>query len=330
MRPRIHSVVPRGSGVEVVHGALRDNIPGYSMAHYSPKLEYFPMMLRRYHRTDVDLLHMPADHAVFLAASDVPLAITFHNYVLDAWMRRYSSPVQKLHYATDLRFFIKQALHKADSVTAVSKFTAELVGKDLGYDADIRVIPNGVDEGLFRPQNVGRRDARGKVRVLFSGNPTRRKGVQWLKEIADQLPAQVELLVTQGLRMHGKTFSSSSMYCVGAIPHKDMPTLYRDVDMVLSCTVREGMPLSIIEAMACGLPVIASDCSSLPELIDHGKGGFLCGVGDVPGFVERIGQLADSPSLCREMGQYNRHKVESCFTLSGMIDAYRLLFDEML
>ncbi|BAO43527.1 glycosyl transferase family 1 [Thiolapillus brandeum] len=316
--------------MEVVHGALRDNIPGYSMAHYSPKLEYLPVMLRRYRSTNVDLQHMPADHAMFLAASDVPLAITFHNYVLDAWMRRYSSPVQKLHYATDLRYFIKQALHKADTVTAVSQFTADLVGKDLGYGGDIHVIPNGVDEELFKPRNDGRRDARGKVRVLFSGNPTRRKGVQWLKEIADQLPAQVELFVTQGLRAHRKIFSGSSMYCVGAVPHKDMPALYRDVDMVLSCTVREGMPLSIIEAMACGLPVVASDCSSLPELIDHGKGGFLCGVGDVPDFVKRIGQLADSPGLRREMGLYNRHKVESCFTLSGMIDAYRMLFDDML
>jgi glycosyltransferase involved in cell wall biosynthesis len=82
--------------------------------------------------------------------------------------------------------------------------------------------------------------------------------------------------------------------------------------------------------MACGLPVVASDCSSLPEQVDEGKGGFLCPVGDIDAFAEKINLLADSPKLRREMGEYNRAKVEKMFTLDRMIKEYQDLFQEVL
>ena len=82
--------------------------------------------------------------------------------------------------------------------------------------------------------------------------------------------------------------------------------------------------------MACGLPVVASDCSSIPELVDPGKGGFLCPVGDVDAFAKKINILADSPRLRKEMGEYNRAKVEKMFTLERMVNEYKDLFEEVL
>jgi glycosyltransferase involved in cell wall biosynthesis len=95
-------------------------------------------------------------------------------------------------------------------------------------------------------------------------------------------------------------------------------------------TVREGLCVSVLEAMACGLPVITSNCSSLPEQIDEGKGGFLCPVGDINAFVDKINLLAKSPGLRKEMGSYNREKVLKYFTLTRMVKAYRNLFEEIL
>jgi glycosyltransferase involved in cell wall biosynthesis len=109
-----------------------------------------------------------------------------------------------------------------------------------------------------------------------------------------------------------------------------MPSVYRMHDILLSPTVREGFGLAIAEAMACGLPVVASDCSAIPELIDHGKGGFLCPVGDVAAFAEKINILADSPRLRREMGEYNRTKIEKMFTVERMVNEYKDLFEEVL
>jgi glycosyltransferase involved in cell wall biosynthesis len=109
-----------------------------------------------------------------------------------------------------------------------------------------------------------------------------------------------------------------------------MPNRYRRMDMLLMPTVREGFSLAVLEAMACGLPVIASRCSSLPEQIDDGKGGFLCPVGDVKAFAEKINLLAASPALRKEMGQYNRAKIEKEFPLDRMVKEYQQVFSEVL
>ena len=82
--------------------------------------------------------------------------------------------------------------------------------------------------------------------------------------------------------------------------------------------------------MACGMPVVASNCSSLPELISEGKGGFLCPVGDVVAFAEKINILTDAPNLRHEMGEYNRSKVEKLFTGQRMVSEYKDLFEQVL
>jgi glycosyltransferase involved in cell wall biosynthesis len=65
-------------------------------------------------------------------------------------------------------------------------------------------------------------------------------------------------------------------------------------------------------------------------LIDHGKGGFLCPLGDVKAFASAINLLAGSPGLRREIGQYNRVRVEEKFTLRRMVAEYQALFEEVL
>jgi len=76
--------------------------------------------------------------------------------------------------------------------------------------------------------------------------------------------------------------------------------------------------------------VVATNCSSLPELIDEGQGGFLCGLGDVDDFAAKINLLAENEALRQEMGAYNRTKVEDMFTLSRMVAGYSELFEEVL
>lgn len=122
----------------------------------------------------------------------------------------------------------------------------------------------------------------------------------------------------------------SNLKNLGRLAFDEMPDLYRSADILLFPTVREGFGLAAAEAMACGLPVVATDCSALPELIDEGKGGYLCPVGDVADFAEKINFLAENPGLRHEMGQYNRAKVEEKFTLDRMIKQYRELFEEVL
>jgi glycosyltransferase involved in cell wall biosynthesis len=291
MNSKIISPMGRGSGAYVIHRILERQIPGYRVIPYHANWTLVPFALRLAASfRAADLIHTVPDYAVFFYRKALPMVISFQNYVLDIWMRPYCSLLQKIHYATDLRIWTRSAIKKAQKITAVSRFTADLVRKDLKLSDPIDIIHNGVDADHFTPNPVKRNDQK-KIHVFFSGNLTRRKGAHWLPEIAKHLNRNIKIFYTQGLRTRG------------VLP--DLPNL-------------------------SGLPVVASHCSSLPEQIDEGKGGFLCPVGDAQSFAEKINLLADSPKLRNEMGGYNRGKVEERFTKDKMIAGYKNLFKNLL
>jgi len=114
-----------------------------------------------------------------------------------------------------------------------------------------------------------------------------RKGVSLLPQIAERLSPAIKIVYTRGLRGGFDLPDLPNLRCLGRKANDDMPALYRDSDILIFPSVREGFGLVPAEAMACGLPVVATNCSSLPELIDNGKGGFLCPIGDVEAFAEK-------------------------------------------
>ena len=317
-----------GNGAHVLHKMLENRIDGYRVVDYSPWWTLCPPALPLLmSRSGMSLVHTSPDYGLFFKRPGVPLVITVHNHVCDAFMRSYSSLLQKIHYATDLKWFIRRSIFMADEVVAVSRFTGNLLSEDLGLSKKIRTIYNGIDENVFTP--AMRNGIPDGIKVLFAGNLTLRKGADLLPDIADRILPGITIRYTTGLRSGMSIVPHKALECIGVVPHRKMPDIYRSMDLLLMPTVREGLPLAVLEAMACGLPVVASDCSSLPELIDHGKGGFLCPVGDVAAFAEKVNLLAESPALRREMGEYNRARVERMFTLDRMASEYEALFESV-
>ncbi|MBQ0725252.1 MAG: glycosyltransferase family 4 protein, partial [Cycloclasticus sp.] len=301
----------------------------YQVVPYSPYRTLFPPSLVPVGRQlKPTLIHTTPDYAFFHAKKGVPLVLTFHNYVLDDYMRAYSSALQNIHYQTDLKWLTKKAVNLASELTAVSQFTAKLVQKELGLDKEIRVIYNGIDEAVFVPSSKLANQK--NIKVLFSGNLSSRKGAQWLLPILNKLNPNISICYTSGLRNVKALPAHPRLVNLGRVDYADMPALYQSADILLFPTVREGFGLAAAEAMACGLPVVATDCSALPELIDNGTGGFLCGLGKVDDFAEKINFLAGSARLRKEMGAYNREKVERLFTLERMVTAYKVLFEEVI
>lgn len=322
--------MPTGSGAYVVHSLLDKHIQEYRLIGYNPYLSLFPFSLPlTVPAKGADLIHTAPDYAWFFYRKSIPLIITFHNYVLDRWIKPYCSLTQKIHYATDLRLFIRLALQKAQIITAVSHFTAGIVKQDLNISRPVKVIYNGVDVNQFTPASSSR-SASKDFRVFFSGNLNMRKGAYWLPSIVKHLKKNTRIYYTQGLQSQINLPANAGLQPIGSVPFKDMANRYRQMDLLVMPSVREGFGLAVAEAMACGLPVVATNCSAIPELIDEGKGGFLCPVGDIVAFSERINLLADSPTLRREMGEYNRAKVEKMFTMDRMIKEYKDLFQEVL
>lgn len=222
----------------------------------------------------------------------------------------------------------------ADTVTCVSQYTKRMLEKTFGY-SDIQVIYNGVNPEVFRPIEIDRDTLcrrfglAGNERILlFVGNPSRRKGADLLPKIMNRLDDSYILLMTAGLR--DTTFGGHRIRCAGKVSQEELVLLYNLCDMLLFPSRLEGFGLTVAEAMACGKPVIATNGSSLPELVVDGKGGYLCEMGNVSDFVRRIEALCDDISLMRDMGEFNRKRVCEMFTLSRMAQEYMRIYQRAL
>jgi len=326
---KIISPISSGNGACVVHQMLETHISDYRVLQYNPYLTLIPPLLYFTGRNNrADIIHTPPDYAIYHQRSNVPMVVTFHGYVLDSYIRKYSNLMQSLHYQTDLLFNTKLALSRAKIITAVSQYIANIVSKELNPDQEIRTIYNGVDESLFLPSRSVENKAVNSVKVLLGGHLSAKKGSHWVEEILNRLDSNISISYTTGLGSNRRYPPHPRLTCLGRIPYKEMPSLYKQFDMLLFPTVREGFGLFAAEAMSCGLPVVTTNCSALPELIEHGKGGYLCELGDVVGFAEKINQLAENIGLRREMGEFNRIRVEEKFTLARMIKEYKEVFEE--
>lgn len=322
-----------GSGAYVLHAELAGRMSGYRLQPFSPWWTLFPPAMKAFADPCADLIHTGADYGLFLRRRGVPQVLTLHNYVCDSFMRPYSSPLQYLHYRTDLRVFLRRSLHCAEAVVAVSRYVMDRVRDDLEIARPVRLIYNGVDEQRFVPGGKPRR--RGPLRVFFCGNLNRRKQPQLLIPLANALGEGFEIHYTAGLAgagvLHGEPDAhAATLKNLGSIRHADMPEIYRSMDVLFMPSVREGFGLCVAEAMACGLPVVAADSSALPELVENGQGGYLCPPGDLQCYVRALEDIAESSTQARQMGEYNRTRVEERFTLSRMVNEYRMLFEEVM
>ena len=136
----IFSPMPTGNGAHVVHSMLEKRILNYHLLGYSPYWEFFPFFLPVIaSQTQAKLVHTIADFGFFFKRPGIPLVLSFQNYVLDRFMKPYSTLLQRLHYNTDLRLYTKMALRGAHCVTAVSHFTGRTGAKrfkTLGFHQD--------------------------------------------------------------------------------------------------------------------------------------------------------------------------------------------------
>ena len=92
----------------------------------------------------------------------------------------------------------------------------------------------------------------------------------------------------------------------------------------------EGMPLAVLEYMAAGLPVVATDVGGLPEIVRDGETGFLVAPRDPVALAERIGHLLADPTLAREMGERGRRRQEEQFSREAMVAAVTGLYARLL
>lgn len=323
--PTISAPVVTGSGVMIVHRSLEQAIPGYHVDPLSPWTGLLPPLLRLRPSQAYAITHAQPELGPWVAHRDSTLVATFHSYSLDPELLAAMTRKQRMLHRYMIAPAVRASLKRARWITTVSDFTASLVMQQHPIRERLVIIKNGVDESLFKPAPSRRRDS---VNILFSGNPRRLKGSHHLQALAAHLPTGVLMQYTTGLRDSGVNVPAATKRLI-AIPrrtHEQMADIYQQSDILFFPTRREGLSLAVLEAMACGLPIVATRCSSIPELVEHGKGGFLFDVDDRDQMLKYLLQLATDPVLRREMGAYNRERILAGFTLRKMVDGYREVF----
>ncbi len=111
---------------------------------------------------------------------------------------------------------------------------------------------------------------------------------------------------------------------------KDIPRLIRASDIFLLTSVSEGIPLTLIEAMAARRPVVSTHVGGVGEVVDEGKTGLLAPSGNAPALADHLLSLANNPSLRQEFGRLGRRRAEELFSETQMMERYDRLYHETI
>jgi sugar transferase (PEP-CTERM/EpsH1 system associated) len=236
------------------------------------------------------------------------------------------------------------AWRQVDQVLSVSSRLAERMSDEVGVPLDrIRVIRNGVNLGRFTgsadragraafgvPEGglligaVGRLvDVKDHAALIDAVYELRRRGHNALAVISGDGPLRGELaarIARMGLE--------SSVRLLGHRP--DVEAVFAAVDVFVQPSKSEGMSNTILEAMASGLPVVATRVGGADEMVVDGETGVLVPAGDGAALIDALDRLASRESLRRAMGRAGRIRAHRDFSLQHMVSAYQSLYCDVM
>lgn len=294
--------------------------------------ELWPWAMNRRSRppgTDVVLAN--SWNAFAFVHAGVPLVVVAHHCVLDPALSAYQTISQNVYHRTLVRAFEQKSFRVADLTVAVSQYTAKMLRAHFKI-GELTVIPNGIEVDEWSPPDAVKEPIAGRrARLLFVGNLSRRKGADLLPRIMTSLGSDYELVCVSGLRnsthLH---FQHPNITIVSNLSEAELREYYRRADVLVFPSRLEGFGYAVVEAMACGTPVVATKAASLPEIVESGKTGILCERDDIGCFVSAIRQLCESQQRLQTLGENARIHVSECFSISKMAERYDSLLRTLL
>lgn len=176
------------------------------------------------------------------------------------------------------------------------------------------LIPNGVETARFKPVD---RPPNAKVKLLFIGRLIPRKGFQRVVKALPQIrnltatPFEVEVIGTGTYLQQLDTLAADLgvadlIKYVGTISYDQLEVAYQAADIFVLTSLSEGMPAVILEAMGCGLPILASEVGGNNEIVKEGENGYLVVGEDIDKLAHDLVRLIDDPELRKKMGARSR------------------------
>lgn len=250
----------------------------------------------------------------------LPVVATIHHAVHDPALRPYKGFARAAYHRGWIAPRERRVLRRATRIIAVSRHVAGIARAAL-LDVPMQVIPNGVDTERFRPPAA--RPPHRPFRLLYVGSWRTLKGVGLLAPIMCELGGAFELRYTGGAAAgRDKQDMPPNMHDLGRLAEDRVIVAMQEADTLLFPSRSEGLPLAVIEAMACGVPVIATRGSALVEVVGADRAGLLCPQDDVAAFVAAARSLAADPEHWRSLSLAARARALAHFSVDAMLDAY--------
>lgn len=204
---------------------------------------------------------------------------------------------------------LESELADADVVTVPSSFQKATFVESGVDENKITVIPFGVDSTQFRPPT---QEPPGPFRVLFVGQLTQRKGLSYVIDAFRAANLSDAELVLVGAHVGAVPPSAQhpSIKHVPEVRPEQVPELYRGAHVFILLSLVEGLARVVLEAMASGLPVIATRNTGAEEVLVDERSGFIVPIRDTDAVVDRLRLLYDSPSWRSRIGAEARREAE--------------------
>lgn len=326
---RITALCPFESGFTQ---ALRRSHCSVHITMLEEELEWRSLMLATeiIRRQQVHLIHCHLFNAALLGAvagalAGIPVVLTEHG----------------MNISPELLALVR--LTGSHLVTVCT--AANVMGLALGLpEEQISLIPNGVDTEYYRPEADGQA-LRERLHIApdtplvgMVARLSREKGPDLFLQAASMVaaarpdvhfclvgegPLRSDLARTiEGLGLAGR------IHLTGLLA--DMRPVYPALDVVCLASRQEGQPLTLLEAMACGRPVVATSVGGTPELVQMGETGWLVARGDMRAMAERILWLLENPARAAEMGRLGRRRVVESFDVRAQATAVARLFRRLI
>jgi glycosyltransferase involved in cell wall biosynthesis len=282
-----------------------------------------------------DVIHyhfsVPTGLLTFFHTKKIPYIITLHGIDVPGFHEDEFPLFQKL-----TKPFNKTIIKRASKVVAVSKNLRDKALKSFP-GKEVEVIYHGVDKSRFK--NEYPRNKNGKVRFICVSRLVSFKRIELLiKSFAilkerEALDCELTIVGTGYLSEELKALAlklgvDKDVTFTGFIDNTKLPPLLSLHDIFVMPSVHDSFGIVFIEAMACGLACIGANAAGVPEVISHGKNGFLAKPNDEESLFECMSKLAKDKELVKEMAQEGMRLVREKYTWDIIVEQYESLFKE--
>jgi glycosyltransferase involved in cell wall biosynthesis len=207
----------------------------------------------------------------------------------------------------------------ADGITVTTNsMRAGILERFPGLERKIAVIPNFVDTSLFKP---ARHELSSRPLICFVGRLEQEKNLEALIEAVAGLDVELEIIGSGTLhdKLAAMSVGTPHIRLAGTVPNNRLPDHFHRSALFILPSLYEGHPKTLLEAMACGVPVIGSDVTGINEVITHGQNGLLCAT-DAASIRQAIKDLLADTALRERLGNNACRYVSEHFSLDRIVE----------